>query len=207
MVIINEKDKEFLSLYLFSSFYLREQIEDSIKEFCYVCDFVDIRKEPLSQTRQVLVEFIIIKLSQIIGTTNSDDTGLKSLKNILNKKDFSSQLKNISIIESKYDSLIKKVNHNRNSFVAHVSLKKTGKKRTITDPNLSPKSLDYLNKKFSNPDSDYKYFKESLVANRCLQRYEFWDMKDDIPEIKNFLEEIFSVFNEITKEIYYSPAL
>lgn len=187
---------------LYGAIYsLTKIIEQDVKEFEIVVDDKDLKKKGLLDIGTVYMHSIIIDLSKLFSVTQSDKIGLKHLKSISPKE---SQNK-IEKLKSNYSDIIKKVSCNRNRIIVHHDISKKGAYYNMGISKIEIEKIinDYktsyhYDKSIDDKNDPFILGMRKIVAqDKSNERYSLSDFKSDIPKIKEILEEIKLINNNI----------
>lgn len=180
MEIMTNKQIEYYS----RLYEIHDSLKSLIFEFEIVYDDLEIKKK-LPSAQWVYMHTIIISLWMILGTGKHDEFRLSKIKSLFPDKVIQDIADNII---NKNTDLICKLGKNRNKISAHL------------DPNL-------IKLKFSDTHVDeferrFKIRTPNLRAeNRASERYSTIDMRNDLLEINQILEDVKKILNLIPKSV------
>jgi hypothetical protein len=140
--------------------------------------FDDINtNEKYPAIKSVYMHAIIINLGKIFSSSKNEPFRLTRFKTIPDLKS------RVEEIENRHKHFINKINNNRSKISAHLDKK-------FYKLNFSAQHFKKLNAIYD------KDFSKIIASNRSQERYDPIDMNDDIPEIK----EILGVLDTIWKD-------
>lgn len=199
-------EKEFWERYYGEMMSLNIGVEKKFEEFQKIKN-IKANNDNIDMwlAGQVYMESIILDMAKIFGVANSDQTGLKSLKENLKSPQFDQFKKQIEEIEQNYSYVKEKIKKNRNWIISHADfINKYNLKispdefeRTSYLPDYSERYLYIFGDKERYEKWKNETEKKIVSEQKENQSYAQEDLISDIPLFKKIIEDLYNIFDKI----------